>query len=776
MEAKKWVAAITKTIDQTIAQAAAPGLAEGGAVGSRWPPTTPGAQQMFAASSQEQDVFKRCINVLKAGAALDTQMESVENPDTEAYLETIETYTYAVSLVDEACVVNLNPQVVEKLEEKKSFVVNRMRDLEVRLAKSQEHIAPPGPGMTNAKEPEPVAEAEATAAKYDTYPGLVEAPPEDRRGLREKAAVGAPPAGSDGESVQQVGQVMGDPHEFIRACTLGDMDSVQQLLASGADANAIAPNTTTSALHAAVAKGHLNIVGLLLEHEVSVNVRNGDAATPLHLATKGGHLDVVSLLLESDPRPQPAHAPTAAELLYPPAWQGRVDNLCTKFPVLGQAAVVAALHAHDGHAGMAIGTLREHPLVERDNDTSTALFLAIRNGHTEIARLLLKHGADPNKLNKNGDTPLVVAAAMKQRDVMSLLLTEGGADPNKNGKNGSLPLGTATATGQLDIARMLLDGGADPNKLTPDEGASFLIFTVQFGQLDATSLLLEKGADPNIPAKDGGTPLSMAALKGLPDIARQLLDSAADPNTSDLQGLTPLHLAAQENHIEVARLLLEKGADKEKTAFRGDMKGMTSLDVAQYWQRNGYPAHSAVVSLLRNPDTTLQPHPAIQAPPQQQPTVSPAMAHPVQVEEAEPPKPKRSGSTGAGDVKSKKSNANTTADAPFAVPATASGLTLDDMPEGLSHFEQLKCKKANGLRNAGTKPKNPRTSVNPSTAVDPALAPAPSAATGVTLADMPAGLSTLEQLKWKKEHGLVPPTTKKPRAKKTCGCCGSSHI
>ncbi len=54
-EAKKWVAAVTKTIDQTTAQAAAAELGEGGVPGARWPPTTFGAQQMYATSSQEQE-------------------------------------------------------------------------------------------------------------------------------------------------------------------------------------------------------------------------------------------------------------------------------------------------------------------------------------------------------------------------------------------------------------------------------------------------------------------------------------------------------------------------------------------------------------------------------------------------------------------------------------------------------------------------------------------------------------------------------------------------
>ena len=102
-----------------------------------------------------------------------------------------------------------------------------------------------------------------------------------------------------------------------------------------------------------------------------MNVRNNEGATPLHFAAQGGHLDAVSMLLESDPRspPQPTPAP-APEPAYPLEWQGRVDNLCTQFPAVGKTAVVAALHAHGGHAGMANGELRGSPAGKRNDDST----------------------------------------------------------------------------------------------------------------------------------------------------------------------------------------------------------------------------------------------------------------------------------------------------------------------------------------------------------------------------------------------------------------------
>ena len=138
------MAAVQKAIQQTIAQAAAPEQAAGGMAGARWPPTTAGASEMYAMSEQETDVFNRAINVLKAGAALDAQFASPEAMTVETVTETLETYTYGVSLVDDACAVNPNPQVVNALSQKKIDVHNRMVDLERKLTELVA-LAPPAP-------------------------------------------------------------------------------------------------------------------------------------------------------------------------------------------------------------------------------------------------------------------------------------------------------------------------------------------------------------------------------------------------------------------------------------------------------------------------------------------------------------------------------------------------------------------------------------------------------------------------------------------------------
>ena len=61
--------------------------------------------------------------------------------------------------------------------------------------------------------------------------------------------------------------------------------------------------------------------------------------------------------------------------------------------------------------------------------TSTKqIMLAAYHGHTSLVKLLLQYGADPNRLNDRGQSPLAGVVFKNERDCI-LALLEGGADP-----------------------------------------------------------------------------------------------------------------------------------------------------------------------------------------------------------------------------------------------------------------------------------------------------------------------------------------------------------
>jgi len=93
---------------------------------------------------------------------------------------------------------------------------------------------------------------------------------------------------------------MADQEEWFKAALDGDEEALKQGLNSGVDVNAIDAKQNT-ALHLATKHGHLNIMGLLIEHGADVNAQNDWLSTPLHLTEK--NMEAIRMLLEAGADP-----------------------------------------------------------------------------------------------------------------------------------------------------------------------------------------------------------------------------------------------------------------------------------------------------------------------------------------------------------------------------------------------------------------------------------------------------------------------------------------
>lgn len=100
----------------------------------------------------------------------------------------------------------------------------------------------------------------------------------------------------------------------------------------------------------------------------------------------------------------------------------------------------------------------------------TALHVAASRGLGAHVALYLRHGADPARRSRQGETPLNAACAAAEcpppetpayLQVAERLLAAG-ADPRAAGRKGHTPLHNACANGQHALARLLLRHGADP--------------------------------------------------------------------------------------------------------------------------------------------------------------------------------------------------------------------------------------------------------------------------------------------------------------------------
>ena len=95
----------------------------------------------------------------------------------------------------------------------------------------------------------------------------------------------------------------------------------------------------------------------------------------------------------------------------------------------------------------------------------TALHLTHDNGKTDVMRLLLDAGADPNVQNDDGQTLLHhmaeegITEYVRYEDVEALL--NAGADPNLIDEKGWTPAHYAGEKGDKDMFRLLLEHGAE---------------------------------------------------------------------------------------------------------------------------------------------------------------------------------------------------------------------------------------------------------------------------------------------------------------------------
>uniref|UniRef100_A0A674BE46 Nuclear factor of kappa light polypeptide gene enhancer in B-cells 2 (p49/p100) n=1 Tax=Salmo trutta TaxID=8032 RepID=A0A674BE46_SALTR len=181
-------------------------------------------------------------------------------------------------------------------------------------------------------------------------------------------------------------------------------------------------------------------------------------------------------------------------------------------------------------------TIQQHKVLNKLNHLGqTPLHLAVITRQVKVVDVLLRAGADPTLLDRDGRTALHLAALAGDDVTLQILLGHLGERylhlVNTADYHGLHPLHLAVRKGGERCLRLLVEGGAKINAPEQKSGCSALHLAVRENFFKvACTLITELKADVNMCTFGGNTPLHLAASRSSPPLCSMLIAAGADKN------------------------------------------------------------------------------------------------------------------------------------------------------------------------------------------------------------------------------------------------------
>jgi hypothetical protein len=239
-----------------------------------------------------------------------------------------------------------------------------------------------------------------------------------------------------------------------------------------------------------------------------------------------------------------------------PHWQPRQSN--GSKPAGGKAALITAVEQrkHRVLEQLLEGGARADAPME-----ATMLQIAAQHRDTESIVLILRYGADANGFDREGITPLFAATRAQCFESAKVLLKHG-ADPNLSaGPDSESPLSFAASNNYLDLVQLYLANGGDAGFIMENGSTALVSCINKTVSTKLVEVMLASGTEADAKNGEGTTALFQAIQANRVDLMTVLLDAGASPNMPG-----PKHpLWPSTYKPKALQLLLARGSDHRKT-------------------------------------------------------------------------------------------------------------------------------------------------------------------------------------------------------------------
>ncbi len=335
-------------------------------------------------------------------------------------------------------------------------------------------------------------------------------------------------------------------------------------------------------LHTASATGELDLVKVLLEKGANLNKTNKYGMIPLHSSINyNSNVVLVKFLLDkgSNVNAKTSYGTTALHIAV-------YNNQAKVVQLLINAK--ADLNVSDKYKNTPVDYAKTKEIQQllvnagAKLNLNKELFKAINSNDLKQVQELIKKGAKADATtdlhsffgSTTNWSTLHASASIKSFAITQFLISKG-ADVNKRNSAGFTPIYFAIGTDNKQIVKLLIKHGAKVD-VQSDYGVSPLHVSAYNGNVEMAKFLLKNGARLDVKMNNDWYPIHYAWLRNKPNMVIFFINQGVSHEVK-LYGNTLLHWAAQNGYTDLIQLLLKKGINVNAT----NLQGATPIDLAK---------------------------------------------------------------------------------------------------------------------------------------------------------------------------------------------------